>query len=104
MQSKIEQQVMASVATIYAVRRLLSATALKLYVSVAALYMLGQMVWVARVFENLETVGLQSALQFALSAVLNTEALVQVTLLALIIAGFSLLLDLIRTVPARRFA
>lgn len=100
--SKIEQQVMASVATIYAVRKLFSATALKLYVCVLCLWGLGQLVWVARVFENLSTAGLQGFANFALSAVLNAETLVQLILLLGALVFVSLLLDLVRSTPSRR--
>lgn len=100
--SKVEKQVMASVAVIYAVRRLASPLALKLYVCVAALWGLGRLVWVARVFENLESVGLRSSLQFAFSAVLNTDVLVQVMLLAFIIAVASLFLEIAGVGVSRR--
>ena len=94
MTSKIEQQVMAGVGVIYAVRQLVSATALKLYVCAASLYGLVQLVWVHRVFENWTNVGLQGTAQFVTSAVLNTHLPVQLTLLVLMFAGISLLLDL----------
>ncbi|MBX4192318.1 hypothetical protein KW798_02410, partial [Candidatus Parcubacteria bacterium] len=58
MTSKIEQQVMASVAAIYTVRQLFSRTALKLYVCAASLWGLGQLVWVSKVFENLSHAGI----------------------------------------------
>lgn len=106
MTSKIEQQVMAGVGVIYAVRQLISATALKLYVCVASLYGLVQLVWVHRVFENWTNVGLQGTAQFVTSAVLNTHLPVQLTLLVLMFAGISLLLDLAGGIAAsgRRFA
>src|SRR3989344_4012006 len=96
MQSKIETQVMASVATIYTARQLVSSTALKLYVCVAALLGLARLARVERVFDNMASVGLQGLGQFALSAVMNTHLLVQVTLLALLVAGVSLFLDFVR--------
>lgn len=102
MQSKIETQVMASVATIYTARQLLSATALKLYVCVAALFGLARLVWVERVFDNLANVGLQGMGQFALAAVLNTDILVQFVLLALVFAGLSLVRDLARLTLTQR--
>jgi hypothetical protein len=95
MQSKIEQQVMASVAVVSLTRRLLSATALKLYISVVALYGLGQLVWVQRVFENLERVGLSGALNFMVSAVLHTDFLVQAALVVFVAALASLMRDLL---------
>ncbi len=100
--SRIEQQVMAGVGVIYAVRQLLSATALKLYVCALSLYGLVQLVWVHRVFENWANVGLQGSLQFATSAVLNTHLAVQLTLVVLVVAGVSLFLDFARSVGGSR--
>jgi hypothetical protein len=102
MASKIEQHVMASVAVISTTRRLVSVTALKLYASLLALYAVGQLVWVQRVFENLEKVGMQGALNFMVSAVLHTEFLVQVTLVVLIAAVVSLMHDLLARTPSYR--
>jgi hypothetical protein len=96
MQSKIEQQVMAGVATIYMARKLVSATALKLYVCALSLYGLAQLVWVSRVFENFSAVGWGNALQFATSAILNTDFTVQLTFFAFMIAAVWLLVDLTR--------
>ena len=93
---------MASVAVIYAARRLASPFALKLYVCLASLWGIGQLVWVARVFENLEAAGLRSTLRFAYSALLNTDILVQVVLLAFIAAAASLFLEIARTGVSRR--
>ncbi len=100
MTSKIEQQVMAGVGVIYAVRQLLSATALKLYICAASLYGLVQLVWVHRVFENWTNVGLSGTAQFVTSAVLNTHLPVQLTLLVLMFAGISLLVDMMRSLIA----
>ena len=102
MQSKIEQQVMAGVGVIYAARQLLSATALKLYICVLSLYGIGRLVWVSNVFENWAHVGLSGTAQFMTSAVLNTHLPVQMTLLVLMFAGVSLLLDLARSISAQR--
>lgn len=96
MGSKIEQQVMASVGAIYVVRKLTNATALKLYVCVGALFALSKLVWVERVWSNLAHVGPQGAFNFLLSAVANTDALVQLALFTLVIAGVLFLRDLAR--------
>ena len=96
MQSKIEQQVMAGVEVVYAFRQLTGATALKLYVCALSLYGIGRLVWVSHVFENWANVGLQGSLQFVSSAVLNTPLAVQLTLVVLVFAGISLLLDFTR--------
>jgi|SRR3989344_796038 len=102
MTSKIEQQVMAGVGVVYAARQLTSATALKLYVCAASLYGLVQLVWVHRVFENWANVGLSGSLQFVAAAVLNTHTAVQLTLMVLLFAAASLLLDLVRPLTANR--
>ena len=102
MASKIEQQVMAGVGVIYAVRQMASATALKLYICVLSLYGIGRLVWVSNVFENWAHVGLQGTAQFVTSAVLNTHLPVQLTLAVLMFAGVSLLLDLTRSIGGTR--
>lgn len=104
MRSNIEQQVMASVGVVYATRQLVSATALKLYVCVLSLLGLAKLVWVHRVFENFSQVGMENSLQFMLAAVVNTNLLVQCTLMILTIAGVSLLRDMARNVSAQRFS
>lgn len=98
MQSNVERQVMASVGTIYAVRRLMSATALKLYACLVAGYGLVQLVWVHRIFENWAQVGVQGTGQFLMSALLNAHLPVQLALAVLLVAGISLVRDLARLV------
>jgi hypothetical protein len=100
--SNIERNVMASVATVYTVRALLSRTALKLYVCAASLWGIGQLVWVSRVFENFQQAG--NTLQFIAAAVLHTEIMVQLVLLVGGVAFISLFFDLFRPAPSRNFA
>lgn len=100
--TKIEQQVMGSVAVIYAARQLMSATALKLYVCAASLYGIASLVWVAKVFENLERVGIADSLQFVIAAVLNTNTLVQLLLIVGAFAALSLVIDLVRSISIQR--
>ncbi len=88
---------MASVGTIYATRQLVSATALKLYVCALALFGIARLVWVSRVWENLADVVVGGAAQFFLAAVMNTDTLVQMALLVLVLAGVSLVRDLVRS-------
>lgn len=96
---------MGSVAVIYAVRQLVSATALKLYVCAVSLYGIASLVWVAKVFENLATVGVAGSVQFMVAAALNTDTLVQLALLVGTFALFSLFLDLARSLsPSRTLA
>lgn len=96
MQSKIEQRVMASVGAIYTARQLVSATALKLYVCVGALWALGRLVFVEQVFSNWANVGVGGTLNFVASAVLNAEVAVQVTFALVIGAGLWLVRDLLQ--------
>jgi hypothetical protein len=96
MQSKIEQQVMAAVGTAYVARQLVSATALKLYVCALSLFALARLVWVERVFENFSQVGLGHAARFLMEAVMNTNFVVQIALVVLVVAGVSLMRDLLR--------
>ncbi len=105
MASKIEQQVMASVGTIYVARQLVSGTALRIYVCLIALGLLARLVWVERVVENFIHGGAGNALNFMTSAVLNTELPVQVAFAALIIMGVWVSRDLARlSHTTRRFA
>ena len=97
MQSKIEQQVMASVGLVYTARQLVSATALKLYMCALSLYGLVQLVWVHRVFENWSQVGLGGSAQFLTYALLHTHLAVQLTLVVLVVAGAGLMRDLVRS-------
>ncbi len=104
--SKIEQKVMASVGTIYTARQLVSATALKLYVCAISLYGIARLVWVSRVWDNLAQVGWGNALNFVSYAFMHTHLPVQIALVALIVAGIGLLVDLVRqaTEPTLNFA
>ncbi|HEV7449758.1 MAG TPA: hypothetical protein VGP13_04460 [Candidatus Paceibacterota bacterium] len=105
MSSKIEQQVMASVGVIYTARAVVSATAFKLYALVASVWVLGALVWVARVEENLFNAmngGVLAVGNFVLYAVTHTSLPVQMVLLVAALAFVSLALDLVRTVGHRR--
>ncbi|MES2203205.1 MAG: hypothetical protein V4474_02730 [Patescibacteria group bacterium] len=104
MTSKIEQQVMASVGVVYTARRLVSASAFKLYATVASAVALWQLVWVHRVFENWSQVGVQGTAQFVWTAVAHAHLPVQLALLVAIFAGVSLARDLMRPAQLPRFA
>jgi hypothetical protein len=94
---------MANVAVVYALRRLFSPTALKLYVCTLCLWGIGQLVWVSKVFENLSQAGVARSMQFSLSAFLNTELVVQLVLVAAVLAVFSLFVDLVSSSRVRAF-
>jgi hypothetical protein len=94
--SRIEQNVMASVAAIHTGRVLTGTTALKLYISILALWSLGQLVFVQRVVENFKAVGLDGAFNFFLTALTHTDLWVQLMLAAFVIAAVLLVRDIAR--------
>jgi len=105
MQSKIEQQVMASVGVIHTVRRMVSMAALKVYTVVASVYALGILVWVSEIQANLLNAmngGVLAVGNFVLVAVLHTTFVVQAVLLVATVALVSLAVDLTRTLTAQR--
>jgi hypothetical protein len=107
MQTKIEQQVMASVGVIHTVRRATSATALKVYALVASVYALGALVWVSRIGENLAQVmqgGVLAVGNFVLYAALHTTIAVQLVLVVAIVALASLAVDAVRALTPRNAA
>jgi microsomal dipeptidase-like Zn-dependent dipeptidase len=97
MQSKIEKQVMASVGIIYTGRKLLGATALKVYGLTTVGYVLVQLIWVHKIFENWAHVGLAGTWQFLTYAVFHTHLSVQIALGVFAVLGLSLLRDALRT-------
>ena len=102
--TKIEQQVMASVAVIYTARILLSFQAVVCYALILSLFGISQLVSVSHVLENFSSVarsGLPSTLMFLQSAVTGTTLLVQLGLLVAIFAVGSLFSSLIRSFSNR---
>jgi hypothetical protein len=92
---------MQNVALIYTARKLVGPTALKLYAFVGSLWMIGRLVWVSQVFDNLANVGWSRAFEFGVAAVLNTELMVQLFVLVGGLAAILLLLDVVRSVSPR---
>lgn len=97
MKSKIEQKVMASVGAIYIGRKLVSLTAIKLYILCVSLIAIASLVSVPHVFANLTQVGPTGLYTFAVAAALNTKLLVQLGLLACTLVGISFVADALRT-------
>ena len=98
---------MASVAVVHTARRLVSATALKVYVLVVSLYTLGILVWVERVQENLLLVannGVLAVGNFVLYAAMHTSVAVQLVLAVATVALVSLAVDFVRTLSTRRLS
>jgi hypothetical protein len=107
MQSKIERQVMASVAVVYTVRKLISRTAIELYVLALATVAMWRLVWVHRVLQNFSTeqrYGLSATGNYLLVAVEHTQVAVQLTLLVAACAFVALVLDFARSAASRQMA
>ena len=105
MTSNIERQVMASVAVIYTVRKLLSRTALELYVLAASAVVLWRLVWVHKVFANFfveEKLGFGAISNYLLYAVEHTNIVVQLTLLVAAVAFVALLVDFVKSASEPR--
>lgn len=103
--TKIEQQVMASVAVIYATHALVSMTALKVYALAASAWAFGALVWVAHVEQNFLQVmngGVFAVGNFILSAFTHTRTPVQLVILVAIFALGSLAVDLARRLSTPR--
>ena len=103
----IEKNVMTSVAVIYAVRRLMGATALKVYALLLSAAGIVFFVSLSNVLENFAVVasgGIASIGVFAVSAVLGTTLLVQLALFLGTLSLLSLCADALRTITGVRSA
>lgn len=97
----ISHIVIQRVRTIHAIRPLLGRGALALVIFVAALYGIGQEVFVAKVIENMPSVSDMGALaRFVTAAFLNTAFLVQALVIASLLSVGLLIRDSIRFVAA----
>ena len=98
--STIERQVMASVALIHTARRLVSWTALKVYVLAASFWGIVVLVHVSAVaanFTNVAQNGVGDTLVYLLTAVFSTNLLVQLALILVVGTLASLLVDIVRS-------
>lgn len=96
---------MASVAVIYTARKLLSRTALELYVFAASAVVLWRLVWVHKVFDNffaVEKSGLGAMSNYLLFAIQHTNVAVQLTLLVAAVAFVALLVDFVKSASSPR--
>jgi hypothetical protein len=96
---------MASVAVIYAVRKLAGMTALKIYALVLSVFAIGKLVWVSKVLDNffmVEKHGLGAMSNYLLAALEHTNVAVQLTLLVAALVFVSLLVDFVKSVSAPR--
>ena len=89
---------MRRVHTIRVIRPLLSNAALASALFLVSVVGIGREVWVARVFQNMPSMGNALAVaQFFLSAFINTRTIVQATILVAGIAFVWLMRDVVRT-------
>lgn len=95
--SKIQQQVMASVLVVYALRKATSPFALKAYALVAATFALVLTVSVPHILNNLMQVGLSGLGDFVVSAIRSTTLTVQAMTLVACLMGVLLVRDTLRT-------
>ena len=101
----IEQKVMASVAVIYAVRKLTSRTALKCYVllvSIMGIMFFVSLPHIAQNFEYVSRGGVGSIVAFLISAILGTTIVVQLTLLLGAAAFVSLIAEILYSTTLSR--
>ncbi len=104
MKTTIERQVMAGVAVIYTVRKLLSRTALEFYVLILAAVALWRLVSVTHVLQNflaVERGGLNATSGYLLFAVEHTNSAVQFTLLIAICAFTALVIDIVKSLTSQ---
>lgn len=102
--SKIEQQVMASVAVIYTARKLLSFQAIVCYAFLISLFGISLLVSVPHILENFSSAargGIPSVVVFLEAAVTGTTFIVQMGLLIAIFALGSLFASFIRSFSGR---
>lgn len=107
MRTKIEQQVMAGVGTVYVARKLVSRTALECYALFLCAFSITLFVSLPHVFLNFESItasGLPGIVGFILSAVLGTKLVVQLTLVVGTVALLALARDVTRATPLPKFA
>ena len=106
MQSKIEQQVMASVGVLYTARLFVSRIAVELYALAAAGIALWQFTWVHRVFANWAHVGASHTLQYLSYAFVHTHVATQFALVVAAIAATAFIVDSVRALsrPVYRLA
>lgn len=106
--SKIEEQVMGSVAVIYAARALFSITAFKVYALVLSLGGIVAFVSVPHVASNFVNVaqggGVGSVALFVVSAVVSTTLLVQLALMVGAVAALLLVVPVVFRTHTRSFA
>lgn len=99
----LEQKIMSRVRRIYYLRKLMGPTAIKAYALVALTLALVSLVSVVNVVTNMPSVTAPlSMVRFFTSAVLKTEAAVQVLLVGLCLLAVLMARDIVRTTKSTR--
>lgn len=99
MESNIKRNVMRRVGVIRAVRPFLSGTAAGVLVLLVSFYEIGRLVFVAQVFRNMPAIqDVPALVQFFISAFLNTDVLVQLFLVLIIIGVAWIARDIARNI------
>ena len=91
---------MASVVVIYALRQMISATAIKAYGLLVSFGVVASMVSVGNVIQNFLAVGFSGAGRFVIYALLHTAGLVQLLSFAIFLFALLLARDIIRSTVA----
>ena len=103
MSSQLKKEIMLRVRFVHLVKRALQPFAIKMVVAVAALFAVGRMVFVAKVFENAPSVSQVSEFStFFVRAFTHTEFAVQAVILAITIAVVLALRDVAKTISMVR--
>lgn len=100
MNSKVRNQVMASVLIVYTLRRVLSAYMLKIYALAIAALTLAFTVSLPNIIANLMHVGLGGAVTFIIAAIVSTTLMVQVLSVIAVCMGALLVRDSFRISPS----
>jgi hypothetical protein len=101
--SKLTNEIMMRVRFISLAKRVVRPFAIEIVVVVAALLELGRMVFVAKVLENAPGLSrLDESFSFFTRAFTHTESYVQLSVLALAVAGFFVVKDAVKTIRAFR--
>jgi len=99
---QIKKRIMRRVYTVYALRKVLSNTALKIYASIALLYGIKVFVHVAAVAENMPDFSNVAGLyNFMLYSVMNTELAVQFIVFGSAVLAIWVMRDTIKNIFAR---
>ncbi len=90
---------MQRIRTIHALRTSATGIGISVLTLIAALYVIGREVWVARVFQNMpSSTDIPGVIRFGLSAFSHTHFIVQILILLVFVAIFWFLCEVVRLV------